>query len=131
VSIVTGSRLKACTCTKFTKFAIDGGSKPKSVWVYRYAELDGRNMIWVSILAGAFALFMIRRVWKEGGSDSIAWKWFVRLNWFGSIAFFQALELQRYLEGLTYRPFFGLYASLLLATLVWFSARLFVNIGRR
>ena len=116
---------------KFTKVEIDGRSEPKSFWVYLLAGLDGRNMIWVSILAGAFALFMIRRVWKEGGSDSIAWKWFVRLNWFGSIAFFQALELQRYLEGLTYRPFFGLYASVLSAGLVWFSARLFVNVGRR
>jgi len=88
-------------------------------------------MIWVSILAGAFVLFLIGRVWKEGGSDSIAWKWFVRLIWLGSIAFFQAVELQRYLEGLTYRPFFGLYASVLFAGLVWFSARLFVNVGRR
>jgi hypothetical protein len=131
VSIVTGARLKACPCTKFIKFAIDGGSKPKSFWVYQYAGLDGRSMIWVSIIAGAFVLFMIGRVWKEGGSDSIAWKWFVRLIWLGSIAFFQAVELQRYFEGLTYRPFFGLYASVLLAGLVWFSARLFVNSGRR
>jgi hypothetical protein len=46
----------------------------------------------ISILAGAVASFMIRGVWKEGGSDSIAWKWFVRLVWLGSIAFFRPLN---------------------------------------
>lgn len=81
-------------------------------------------MIWFSIFAGLLAFFILRSAWKGGDLDQIIWKWFVRFIWLGSIAFFQALELERYLEGLTYRPFFGLYASLLFAAVVWFSAKI-------
>jgi hypothetical protein len=98
---------------------------------YLLAALDGQNMIWLSIFAGSLAFLILRRIRKEGDLDPILWKWFVRLIWIGSIGFFQALELQRYIEGMAWRPFFGLYASVLFAAVVWFSARLFVNIGRR
>ena len=80
-------------------------------WDYQFAGLNGRNMIWFSIFAGLPAFFILRRAWKEGDLDPVIWKWFVRFIWLGSIAFFQVLELERYVEGLTYRPFFGLYAT--------------------
>ncbi len=57
----------------------------------------------------------------------ILWKWFVRCIWIGSIAFFQYLELHRYLTGQTYRPFFGLYCGVLFALLGW----VFVWVWRR
>jgi hypothetical protein len=57
-------------------------------------------MIWFSIFAGSLAFLILGRIWKEGDLDPLIWKWFVRSIWLGSVAFFQALELQRYLEGL-------------------------------
>jgi hypothetical protein len=54
--------------------------------------------------------------------QSINWKWLVRLIWFGSISFFQFAELDRYLNGKTYRPFFGLYAGVLFALVTWLIA---------
>jgi hypothetical protein len=51
--------------------------------------------------------------------------------WLVSIVSFQALELHRYFEGLSYRPFFGLYAGVLFAAVTWFSVKLFAGIGRR
>ena len=89
-------------------------------------------MVWFLIVfVGSLAFLIFRRTWKESDLDPILWKWFVRLIWLGSIAFFQAVELQRYLEGLSYRPFFGLYAGLLLAVVIWLPARLFASVGRR
>ncbi|MFT5553882.1 MAG: hypothetical protein ACI9P3_003301 [Bradyrhizobium sp.] len=61
----------------------------------------------------------------------IMWKWLVRLIWFGSIAFFQFAEIARYLSGNTYRPFFGLYAGLLFALVIWFIACVIRNIAQR
>jgi hypothetical protein len=52
----------------------------------------------------------------------ILWKWLIRLIWVGSIAFFQIVEFNRYLNGQTYRPFFGLYAAVLLALCLWVAA---------
>ena len=54
----------------------------------------------------------------------ILWKWLVRLIWLGSIGFFQVLELNRYLDGQTYRPFFALYAAVLFALVAWFAAKM-------
>jgi hypothetical protein len=45
-----------------------------------------------------------------------------RLIWLGNIGFFQVLELIRYLNGQTYRPFFALYAAALFALVAWFAA---------
>ncbi len=50
-------------------------------------------------------------------------KWLARLIWLGSIGFFQALELQRYLNGLPYRPFFALYAGVICGAVVWFGMK--------
>jgi hypothetical protein len=61
----------------------------------------------------------------------ILWKWLVRLIWLGSIGFFQAVELQRYSSGLTYRPFFGLYAGVLFALVAWFAVHSAANVGRK
>src|SRR3569833_4550438 len=44
-----------------------------------------------------------------------------RLIWIGSIVFFQIVELVRYFNGQTYRPFFGLYAAILFALVLWCS----------
>jgi hypothetical protein len=49
----------------------------------------------------------------------------------GSIGFFQALEIDRYLEGLSHRPFFGLYAGILLAAVAWSSVSLYARISHR
>ena len=54
----------------------------------------------------------------------ILWKWLVRLIWLGSIGFFQTLELIRYFDGQTYRPFFALYAGVLFALVAWFAAKM-------
>jgi hypothetical protein len=54
----------------------------------------------------------------------ILWKWLVRVIWIGSIAFFQIVELVRYFNGETYRPFFGLYAAILVANVLWLVALL-------
>ncbi|MGY3611274.1 hypothetical protein [Bradyrhizobium sp. Leo121] len=53
----------------------------------------------------------------------ILWKWLVRLIWLGSIGFFQTLELIRYVNGQTYRPFFALYAAVLAAFVAWFAVK--------
>jgi hypothetical protein len=117
---------------QFIKLRSTADQKRNRFGFTSWPDWNGRNMIWISILAGAVALFMIRRVWKEGrfGFDSLEMACPSGLA-SAVLLFFQALELQRYLEDLTYRPFFGLYASLLFAAVVWFSARLFVNIDRR
>jgi hypothetical protein len=85
-------------------------------------------MIWFLILAVSIVFLILRRFRKESDLDPILWKWFVRSIWLGSIIFFQALEIQRYHEGLTYRPFFGLYAGVLFAFVIWFAARAFGSI---
>jgi hypothetical protein len=61
----------------------------------------------------------------------ILWKWLVRFIWVGSIVFFQILELHRYLSGQTYRPFFGLYAAVLFALVLWFTARAIRSLQQR
>jgi ABC-type transport system involved in cytochrome c biogenesis permease subunit len=58
-------------------------------------------------------------------------KWLVRLIWLGSIAFFQIFEFQRYLGGQSYRPFFGLYAAVIFAAVVWFAVRGFADLARQ
>jgi hypothetical protein len=63
--------------------------------------------------------------------EPILSKWLVRLTWIGSIGFFQAVELHRYSSGLTYRPFFGLYAGVLVALVAWFVGHGVANITRR
>jgi hypothetical protein len=50
----------------------------------------------------------------------ILWKWLVRLIWLSSIVFFQIVELPRYKIGQAYRPFFGIYASVIVALVAWF-----------
>ena len=87
-------------------------------------------MVWLSIFAVSLA-FLIRRFWKGSDLDPIVWKWFVRLLWLGSIVSFQVLELHRYHEGLSYRPFFGLYAGVLFAFVAWLIARLYANVVGR
>jgi hypothetical protein len=89
--------------------------------------------MWFSVFIGLllFLVLRFRRVWKESDLDPILWKWFVRLIWVGSIGFFQAVELQRYCEGLAYRPWFGLYAGVLFALAIWFLASLSANLSRR
>ena len=49
-------------------------------------------MIGFSIFLGVLGFFIFRRFWKESDLDPILWKWFVRLIWFGSIAFFRLLN---------------------------------------
>jgi hypothetical protein len=61
----------------------------------------------------------------------ILWKWLVRLIWVGSIVFFQIVELHRYLNGQTYRPFFGLYAAVLFALVAWFTVHAIASVSRR
>lgn len=56
----------------------------------------------------------------ESDLQPILWKWLIRLIWMGSIVFFQVVELHRYLNDQTYRPFFALYAAVLLALFLWF-----------
>jgi hypothetical protein len=87
------------------------------------------------------AIFMILGLWRlvsewrsarsEIDSERLLPKWAVRLIWLGSIGFFQALELQRYFNGQSYRPFFGLYAAVLCAVGVWFVARIKAGGSRR
>jgi len=101
---------------------------------YPFGGFNGRNMIGLGIFFGAVSLFFFGRAWKEARSDdSIAWKWCSRLIWLGSIGGLQAVEFQRYLEGLTYRPFFALYAGVLVGVLLWIFARLVAgaNFGQR
>jgi len=88
-------------------------------------------MIWFLIFAVLMVFLILRRFRKESDLDPIIWKWFVRSIWLGSIIFFQALEIQRYHEGLTYRPFFGLYVGVLFAFVIWFVAGAFSRIGAR
>ncbi|MCA6106004.1 hypothetical protein [Bradyrhizobium cenepequi] len=88
-------------------------------------------MTWFSIFVALIVFFVLRRARKESDLDPILWKWFTALIWIVTIAFFQALELHRYLEGLSYRPFFGLCAGLLFAATAWFSVRLLAYVGRR
>jgi hypothetical protein len=83
-------------------------------------------------------ILTLLRLWSEWksarseiDSERLLPKWLVRLIWMGSIAFFQALEFQRYLAGLSYRPFFGLYTAAICAVVVWFTARLLAGIHRR
>ena len=86
-------------------------------------------------------IFLILTLWRlvsewksarsEIDSERLLPKWAVRLIWLGSIAFFQALELQRYFGGLSYRPFFGLYTAAICAVVVWFTARLLAGLSRR
>jgi hypothetical protein len=61
----------------------------------------------------------------------ILWKWLVRLIWLGSIGLFQILELNRYSSGQTYRPFFGLFAGVLCALVVWFAANTWRNLSQK
>jgi hypothetical protein len=56
---------------------------------------------------------------SEIDSTPLVPKWLVRLIWLGSIVLFQSLEFQRYLGGQSYRPFFGLYAALIFAAVVF------------
>jgi hypothetical protein len=60
----------------------------------------------------------------------IFWKWLLRLIWVGSIVFFQIVEFNRYLSGQSYRPFFGLYAAVLLALVLWFVVSLLARTRR-
>jgi hypothetical protein len=57
------------------------------------------------------------------GDLGIAWKWFVRLIWLGSIATFETLEIIRYWSGKTYRPFSALFVAAICAFLIWLVAR--------
>jgi hypothetical protein len=63
--------------------------------------------------------------------NGILWKWALRLIWVGSIVFFQALELRRYVCGESYRPFFALYTAVLVSLFLWFLASMMRNLGRR
>jgi hypothetical protein len=125
---------------KRTRLRIDGYSlnlrsivdETYSIYELFVFETDGRNMAWFSIVfIGSLAFIILRRTWKESDPDPILWKWFIRSIWLGSIGFFQALEIDRYLEGLSYRPFFGLYAGILLAAVAWFSVSRYARIGHR
>jgi hypothetical protein len=81
------------------------------------------------------ALFVKRR-WKSNrfeidDNQPLLPKWLLLLIWIGSIAAFQGLELHRYLSGLSYRPFFGLYAGLIFAAVVWFALRGVADVSRQ
>lgn len=81
------------------------------------------------------AFLRIKSGWKSPGSEidnePLLPKWMVRLIWLGSIAFFQALEFQRYLVGLSYRPFFALFAAVICAAVVWFAVRGHADLSRQ
>jgi hypothetical protein len=73
----------------------------------------------------SLAFLRIKSGWKstrsEIDNEPLLPKWLVRLIWLGSIAFFQAIEFQRYLGGLSYRPFFALFTAVICAAVVWFA----------
>jgi hypothetical protein len=81
------------------------------------------------------AFLRIKSGWKsrrsEIDNEPLLPKWLVRLIWLGSIAFFQALEFQRYLGGLSYRPFFALFAAVICAAVVWFAVRGHADLSRQ
>jgi hypothetical protein len=66
-----------------------------------------------------------------GDLEPIAWKWLVRLIWLSSIVTFQVIEALRYWNGETYRPFFGLYTSLICALVIWYAAHMFRDVRQR
>lgn len=116
--------------------------------LFQFREIDllwSRPLVNVPLLAlplfgviGASILLLSRRMLGRKGSSHkslvsipddllgdlgpIAWKWLVRLIWLFSIVIFQILELYRYRQGETYRPFFGLYAAAIFALVIWFAA---------
>jgi len=66
-----------------------------------------------------------------GDFGPIAWKWLVRLIWLSSTITFQILEVVRYRNGETYRPFFGLFVAAECALLIWLVAYLMRERYRR
>ncbi|MBR0756685.1 hypothetical protein JQ604_31285 [Bradyrhizobium jicamae] len=89
-------------------------------------------MIWLGLFFLAVSLFFFGRAWKESQTDdSILWKWCSRLIWFGSIGGVQVIEFRRYLEGLTYRPFFALFAGVLLGVMLWIFGRMIASANLR
>jgi hypothetical protein len=85
--------------------------------------------------AGYLTARKVKRRWTsthlEIDNNHLLPKWVVRLIWLGSIAVFQALEFQRYLDGLLYRPFFALFTAVIVATFVWFIAWVLSDMSRR
>jgi hypothetical protein len=65
----------------------------------------------------------------EADRKPVLRKWLVRVIWLGSIAFFQALEFQRYLDGRPYRPFFALYTGVICAAVVWFATKAYADMA--
>jgi hypothetical protein len=61
----------------------------------------------------------------------ILWKWLIRLIWVSSIISVQIVEFNRYLSGQSYRPFFSLYAGILLALVLRFVVSLLAAGKRR
>jgi hypothetical protein len=96
----------------------------------------GCNMTLLLILIFLILAFLrIKSGWKSARSEidnePLLPKWLVRLIWLGSIAFFQALEFQRYLGGLSYRPFFALIAAVICAAVIWFAVRGQADLSRQ
>jgi hypothetical protein len=92
------------------------------------------TLLAILIFVFLVALFVKRR-WTsnrlEIDNTPLLPKWLVLLIWLGSIAAFQALEFHRYLGGLSYRPFFGFYAGLIFAAVVWFALRAAADVSRQ
>jgi hypothetical protein len=93
---------------------------------------------WLLAVLLLVATILVRREYRRNDpeaqldleSEPVLSKWLVRSIWLGSIIFFQALEFHRYLTGQSYRPFFGLYAAVIFAAVVWFGVRAWADVGR-
>lgn len=94
---------------------------------------------WLLVLALLVATALLRCAYRRNDpeaqfdldSEPLLSKWLVRLIWLGSITFFQALEFHRYLIGQSYRPFFGLFAAVICAAVVWFGVRGYADVNRQ
>jgi hypothetical protein len=92
------------------------------------------TLLTILIVVFLVALF-VKRQWKSNRLEiddrPLLPKWLLLLIWIGSIAAFQGLEFHRYLGGLSYRPFFGLYAGLIFAAVVWVALRGAADVSRQ
>lgn len=69
-------------------------------------------MLWLKCLSVLAAIIFARTI----GSPVLP-KWKAWLIWLGTIALFQAVELDQYLDGKPYRPIFGVVAAVMVAGL--------------
>ena len=99
-----------------------------------YSAVLAMPPILAAASAGYFVARKLRPRWTSRRPKIGDHRWLPkavsRLIWLGSIALFQILEFLRYLNGLSYRPFFGLFAAVIAAALLWFIAICLVSMSR-